>query len=56
MTGHESREPCREPHPPDFRCFDCATDEELADAIPPYPASGALIGIIPPAKPPKDTP
>lgn len=30
--------PCRVPHGPDFRCFDCATDDELAAATPPAPA------------------
>ena len=25
---------------PDERCFDCATDEELAAAIPPWPSMG----------------
>lgn len=34
---------CPEPHPLDHRCFDCATDEELAASVPPYlaPVSGS---------------
>ena len=28
---------CREPHGPEYRCFDCATDDELAAAVPPHP-------------------
>ena len=24
-------------HGPEYRCFDCATDDELAAAIPPHP-------------------
>lgn len=31
---------CPEPHPADHRCFDCATDDELAAAIPPFPGTG----------------
>jgi hypothetical protein len=35
LAGHT------EPHGPDHRCFDCATDDELAASIPPSPAPGA---------------
>ena len=28
-------------HAPDRRCFDCATDDELASAIPPWPGGAA---------------
>lgn len=32
---------CPEPHPADHRCFDCATDDELAASIPPFPGTEA---------------
>jgi len=31
---------CQSPHGPDGRCFDCATDDEMAAAIPPPPGAG----------------
>ena len=34
---------CPEPHPLDWRCFDCATDEELAASIGPPPGDTAII-------------
>lgn len=37
---------CPEPHPRDYRCFDCATDEELAAAIPPFPGTGGGIEAL----------
>ncbi|MCW2898845.1 MAG: hypothetical protein JWO67_1110 [Streptosporangiaceae bacterium] len=30
---------CQPPHGPDRRCFDCATDAEMAAAIPPPPGA-----------------
>jgi hypothetical protein len=37
MDGEAPRTACTEPHTPDRRCFDCATDAEMAAAIPPPP-------------------
>lgn len=32
---------CQPPHGPDERCLDCATDDEVLDAVPPWPGSPA---------------
>lgn len=32
---------CQPPHGPDERCLDCATDDEVLDAVPPWPGTPA---------------
>lgn len=39
MDAEVVRTACAEPHTPDMRCFDCATDDEMAAAIPPPPGA-----------------